>query len=135
MLCVDDNPLILESLGLKLSLIGGFDWLAPLSGVENFIMDVRASRPDVVLLDLDMPGRDPMEALAELTQTGTDAKVIIFTGHTRVSLFDSSIEAGAWGCLSKHADVSAIVAAIRRVAGGEFLLDPEAPLPPPAVVP
>ncbi|MDZ4753948.1 MAG: response regulator transcription factor [Phycisphaerae bacterium] len=124
-LCVDDNPLVVDALGLKLNLSGGFEWLVPLEAADNLLDDVLASQPDVVLLDIDMPGRDPLDALAELTAACPCVKVLMFSGHTRTDLVDRAIEAGAWGYLSKHADVQTIVSAIRRVAAGEFLLDPD----------
>jgi two-component system response regulator DesR len=123
-LCVDDNPLVVDALALKLSLLGGFEGLAPVSDASRLVEEVMRQAPDIVLLDLDMPGRDPLEALGELAAIST-ARVLIFSGHTRPDLVDRAIDAGAWGFVSKHADVETIVAAIRRVAGGEFLLAPD----------
>ena len=121
-MCVDDNPLVVEALALKLGLLGGFEWLAPIGDAGDFVAEVVRQRPDVVLLDLDMPGRDPLDALRELTSKDTDAKVLIFSGHSQPELIDRAIDAGAWGFVSKHADVEVIVAAIRRVARGGFIL-------------
>jgi two-component system response regulator DesR len=125
-LCVDDNPLVVEALAIKLGLSGGFEWLAPVEDANQLVDEVTRQAPDVVLLDLDMPGRDPLDALGDLVHCGTAARVLIFTGHTRPDLVDRAIDAGAWGFVSKHADVETIVTAIKRVAGGEFLLGPEA---------
>lgn len=121
-LCVDDNPLVVEALALRLGLIGGFAWLSPIDDAGELMFEVDRQRPDVVLLDLDMPGRDPIDALEELVGTGRTARVLIFSGHTRADLIDRAIDAGAWGSVSKHSDVGTIVAAIRCIARGEFLL-------------
>jgi DNA-binding NarL/FixJ family response regulator len=122
-LCVDDNPLVVEALALRLGLVGGFEWLSPIDDAGQLIIEVDRQRPDIVLLDLDMPGRDPIDALEELVETGRLARVLIFSGHTRADLIERAIDAGAWGSVSKHSDVGLIVAAIRHIARGAFLLD------------
>lgn len=124
-LCVDDNPLVVEALALKLGLLGGFDWLPPVDDADRLVEAVRVLQPDIILLDLDMPGRDPLDALAELARLGTAARVLIFSGHTRADLVERAIDAGAWGFIGKHSDVETIVSAIRSVARGEFLLATE----------
>jgi two-component system, NarL family, response regulator DesR len=125
-LCVDDNPLVVEALALKLGLLGGFEWLAPVDDADRLVEVVGALQPDIILLDLDMPGRDPLDALAELARLGSASRVLIFSGHSRADLVERAIDAGAWGFVSKHSDVETIVAAILRVARGEFLLASEA---------
>ncbi|MBL9118773.1 MAG: response regulator transcription factor [Phycisphaerae bacterium] len=124
-LCVDDNPLVIEALAIKLGLLGGFEWLTPVEDASLMVESVDRQRPDVVLLDLDMPGCDPLEALGDLVARASPARVLIFSGHTRPDLVERAIDAGAWGFVSKHADVETIVSSIRRVARGEFLLGPE----------
>ena len=124
-LCVDDNSLVVDALGLRLSLLGGFVWLAPVSDAGDLLSEVRRQKPDVVLLDIDMPGRDPLDALRELSASEPRVRVLMFSGLARADLVDRAFDAGAWGFLSKHADVETIVSAIRRVAAGEFLLEQE----------
>lgn len=130
-LCIDDNPLVVDALALKLSLLGGFEWLVPVNDANCLMQAVESQRPDIILLDLDMPGRDPLDALKELARAGCASRVLIFSGHTRADLVERAIDAGAWGFVSKHSDVETIVAAIRSVARGEFLLtsDPNAEEP------
>jgi two-component system response regulator DesR len=123
-LCVDDNPLVVDALSLKLKLLGGFEWLEPVSDAQALAAEVMRQRPDIVLLDLDMPGRDPIDALAELGSRCPATRVVIFSGHTRPDLIERAVDAGAWGFVSKHAGVETIVNALRRVAAGEFLLGP-----------
>lgn len=121
-LCVDDNDLVVDAIGLKLKLAGGFEWLGQLMHAGDLAEEVAQRKPDVVLLDVDMPGRDPFIALEELTGRCPTTRVLMFSGHTRNELVDRAVEAGAWGYLSKHADTETIVSAIRRVADGEFVL-------------
>lgn len=121
---MDDNPLVVDALSLKLGLSGGFEWLEPVSDAGDLSEQVKRQRPDVVMLDLDMPGRDPIEALEDLVSRQPEARVVIFSGHTRPDLIERAVDAGAWGFVSKHAGVETIVDALRRVAAGEFLLGP-----------
>jgi DNA-binding NarL/FixJ family response regulator len=76
----------------------------------------------VVLLDLDMPGPNPIEVLRELTVQSPDVRVIVLSGHVRRELIDRAIEAGAYGYLSKNDDGGVLVDSIRAVARGEFVL-------------
>lgn len=121
-LCVDDNDLVVDAIGVKLSLAGGFEWLGQLNDATDLAGEVQRRRPDVVLLDIDMPGRDPFDALVELTDRCPTVRVLMFSGHIRGELIDRAIDAGAWGYLSKHEETESIVTAIRRVASGEFVL-------------
>lgn len=74
---------------------------------------------------LDMPGRDPFDALAELVERCPGSRVIIFTRHARRELIDRALDAGAWGYLSKNDGEEELVKALRLVAAGEFALGPE----------
>jgi DNA-binding NarL/FixJ family response regulator len=121
----DDNELVVEAIRAKLELSGGFAWLGDLPDAGSLNEEVERVQPDVVLLDLDMPGRDPFEALIELSQKHPETHVLIFTGHIRSEWVDRAIDSGAWGFLSKHEDVETIVTTIRRAAAGEFVLGAE----------
>jgi DNA-binding NarL/FixJ family response regulator len=124
-LCVDDNPLVADAVATRLTLAGGFRWLGHLTGAEGLGDAVARERPDVILMDLDMPGEDPFEAIRVLSATQPDVRVLILSGHVRSELIDRAIEAGAWGYLSKSDGVDTLVSAIERVAAGEFVLGPE----------
>jgi len=124
-LCVDDNSLLGEALEINLDLAGGFKWLGRLDNADDLVKVARVKSPDVVLLDIDMPGRDPIEALEELREAVPKARVLMLSGLVRNDLIERSIDAGAWGYLSKN-DAIGVIAAIERVAHGEFVMGPEA---------
>lgn len=125
-LCADDNEAIGEAVRLKLACSGGFEWLGQLPTAERLTEEASSLLPDVVLLDIDMPGPDPFEAVQELSRSCPDVRVVMFTGHARRELIDRAFEAGAWGYLSKTEATDTIVETIRRVASGEFVLGPDA---------
>lgn len=124
-LCVDDNFLVAEGIKIKLMLAGGFDWLGQLSDADNLVEEVRRLRPDIVLLDIDMPGRDAFEALEELNSLNLNTRVIMVSGHVRTDLIDRAVEAGAWGYVSKGEGAETIILAINEVMGDRFVMGPE----------
>ena len=72
-----------------------------------------------------MPGKDPFQALSELSEVCPETRAIMFSGYVSQRLVDRAIEAGAWGYVSKHDADTTLISAIRRVAGGEFVLGPD----------
>lgn len=125
-LCVDDNDLVAEAIARKLLLTGGFVWLGQLSDAGQLVEQAERLKPDVVLLDIDMPGVDPFKALAQLARTKPETIVLMLSGHVRLDLIERAIESGASGYVSKYEATETLIDAIRRAHKGEFVLGPEA---------
>ena len=123
-LCVDDNFLVSEAVKIRLRNAGGFKWLGSLASADELVAETLRLQPDVLLLDIDMPGRDVFEALRELREAGSPARAIMFSGHARPDLLDRAFEAGAWGYISKMDDHHTFIDAILKVVGGEVVLGP-----------
>ncbi len=83
-----------------------------------------ALRPDVVLLDLKMPGGDGVPALRRLTELGNPARVLVVTSFTELDTVLPAIRAGAAGYVYKDVDPQALANAIRSVHAGHVLLHP-----------
>jgi len=124
-LCVDDNFLVAEGIRIRLNLAGGFEWVGQLPDADNLIEQVQKGHPDVVLLDLDMPGKDAFMAMRELAEVAPDVRTIVISGHVRSELVDRAVEAGAWGYISKSEGPETIVAAIHQVVNGQFVVGPD----------
>jgi DNA-binding NarL/FixJ family response regulator len=124
-LCVDDNFLVAEGIKIKLMLAGGFEWLGQLADAEDLTNQVQEKSPDIVLLDIDMPGKDAFTALEELNDLELETRVIMVSGHVRADLIDRAVEAGAWGYVSKGEGSDQIISAIRDVMSGKFVMGPE----------
>ena len=124
-LCVDDHAFLVEGLSARFSLESEFELVGRLSTAENLAAEVKRTRAHIVLLDIEMPGPDPFDALAELTRQNEDVRVIILSAYVRDHYIDAAYKAGAWGYFSKGDEMDAIVAGIRKVAGGEFALGPK----------
>jgi DNA-binding NarL/FixJ family response regulator len=124
-LCVDDNDFVAEAIRRKLSLNPGFFWAGWLPDAKDLVEKVSESKADVVLLDIDMPGKDSFEALAELAAACPQARVIMLSGYIRSDYIDRAVEAGAWGYVSKNENTDTILAAIQQVARGQFAMGSE----------
>ncbi len=126
-LCVDDNDEVAEALRIRLGLESDMHWLGRLDRADDLASAATRLRPDVVLLDIDMPGKSPFRALRELgLLDGINPRVVMLSALVDVDLIDRAVEAGAWGYLSKSAATSTIAETVRRVAAGEFVLGAEA---------
>jgi two-component system, NarL family, response regulator DesR len=125
-LCVDDNDLIGDAIEIKLNLSPQhqFEWLGQLNSANELLQEIIHRQPDVVLLDIDMPGEDPIEALRKLSEFVPSVRVLMLTAHVRRDLIERAIEAGAWGYLSKYSGGESIVDAIQSVFRGEFVFGP-----------
>jgi two-component system response regulator DesR len=83
-----------------------------------------ASRPDVALLDIEMPGLDGLTAAAQLRAAMPACRIVILTTFGRPGYLRRAMEAGATGFLLKDSPAAELADAIRRVAGGQRVVDP-----------
>lgn len=126
-LCFDDNALLTEALGLRLALESGLQWLPPRDTLDDAVAIISAAAPQVVLLDLGMPGAQrPLDVIAAIRACGLTTRVIVLTGATGAAVRQAAREAGAHGFVSKSAPADRLVAAIRRVAAGEHVTELDA---------
>jgi DNA-binding NarL/FixJ family response regulator len=92
-----------------------------LTSTKQLVDVARNRQPDVVLLDLTMPGSSPLELCRELQESCPEVRVVFFSGYDDSETLASVLDAGAWGLLSKHPDCDTILAGIRQVARGEVV--------------
>ena len=126
-LCVDDNDLVLQALTMRLRREPTLTVVGALAQADELPETALEKEADIVLLDVDMPGRDAFEAMADLANRRPEIRTIIVSGYVRADLVDRAIANGAWGYLNKTAGVSAIIDAIHRVRAGEFAFGPDLP--------
>ncbi len=126
--CVDDNPQVADAVRMKLMRAGGFDWVGWAPDADEMLKLVAqcAAAPDLVILDLDMPGTDPFDATSRVAGASQHTRVVVFTGHVRKDLIDRAVDAGAWGYVAKSDGADALIAALRGVMNDEFSMSPEA---------
>jgi DNA-binding NarL/FixJ family response regulator len=120
-LIVDDHPLTRDALAGLLA-HNGFDVVGQAGSGEEAIAQARELLPDLVLLDLSMPGMDGLAALPKLRAAAPDAEVVVLTASEDGSNLLGAIRAGAAGYLLKSEPPERIVAFLRGVAQGEAAL-------------
>jgi DNA-binding NarL/FixJ family response regulator len=119
---MEDNELVADAIGRKLTRDERFEWLGWVSTRAELISAVVERKPDVICMDLDIPGQDTLELIRDLRSQSPTTRVLVLTGHLREDFVNRTVDAGAWGYLSKAEESRVIVDSIRRVAKGEFVL-------------
>lgn len=124
-LLVDDHPVVRGGLRALFEMIDGIEVVAEASDGESAVREAVLSRPDVVLLDLRMPGVDGIEAARRITADVPDAGILMLTMVDDDLLVADAIRAGARGYLLKGADPDEIERAVRAVAAGGAIFSPQ----------
>jgi DNA-binding NarL/FixJ family response regulator len=124
-LVVDDHPVVRQGIRTFLDLQDDLTVVGEAADGASCVVAALECRPDVILLDLRMPGTDGVAALHELRRTGNPARVLVITSFTEPSAVLPAVRAGAAGYVYKDVDPSALVAAIRAVHAGHVLLHPD----------
>jgi two-component system response regulator NreC len=125
-LLVDDHVMFRSGMKALLEQQVGFEVVGEAATGEEGVDLVRAKKPDVVIMDLSMPGSDGLEATRRIAALGLKCKVLVLTAHAEEEYLVPVVEAGASGYLSKTSADLDLVEAIRVVARGEVYLPPKA---------
>jgi len=123
-LLVDDHEVVRLGLKALLERHPQFDVVAEASTARAAIEMVNNTQPDVVVMDIRLPGSSGIEACEEITRRFPDTKVIMLTSYAEDEMLFSSIRAGASGYVLKQIGGEDLVKAIEAVGRGEALLDP-----------
>lgn len=123
-LLADDEGMIRSALAALLRLEDDIDVVAECADGEEAIEAAVRLKPDICLLDLEMPGLDGVEVAKKLART-VSTRCIIVTRHARPGVLRRALAAGVAGFLPKSRDADEVAAIIRRVAAGGRYVDPE----------
>ena len=124
LLLADDQALVRQALAALLDLEEDFEVVAEVGRGDEVVEAARRSRPDVALLDIEMPGLDGLAAAAALAQAAPEVRVIILTTFGRPGYLRRAMESGALGFVVKDAPAEQLADAVRRVAAGGRVVDP-----------
>ena len=122
---VDDHDLVRSGIKRILTDVGDIDVVAEADSGEMAVSQAREIKPDVILMDLSMPGIGGLEATRKITRSIPGTKIIAVTIHEDDPFPARLLEAGAVGYLTKGCDVREIINAIKQVYLGEQYLAPE----------
>jgi len=121
---VDDQAMIRAGLTALLTDEPGIDVVAEASDGAQALRAARTFRPDVVLMDVRMPGMDGLEATRRLVEAGSSARVLMLTTFDLDEYVFGALRAGASGFLLKDAPADQLIEGVRVVAAGEAMLSP-----------
>jgi DNA-binding NarL/FixJ family response regulator len=123
-LVADDHPMLREGLVAVLDTQQNFEVVGEAADGSEVVRLAERLNPDVILLDLEMPGVDGVAALEKLRSAGSEARTIVFTAYDTDERILGALRAGARGYLLKGASRTEIFDAIRTVHAGGSLLQP-----------
>ena len=124
-LCVDDHAFLIDGLQARFALERDVECVGRRPTAEGLVTEVKRTRSDVVLLDIEMPGPDPFEAADDLRRQCPEVRTIILSAYVRDHYISAAFEAGCWGYFSKSDDPDEIMAGIRKTVRGEFAFGPK----------
>ncbi|HET6651031.1 MAG TPA: response regulator transcription factor [Nocardioides sp.] len=123
---VDDHAVVRTGLAQLVAAAGDMEVVGSASDGSEALAVVRDTEPDVVLMDLQMPGVDGVAATKALRAAGVSSEVLVLTSYSDSDRIVAALDAGAVGYLLKDADPEDVLAGVRAVARGESPLHPRA---------
>jgi two-component system response regulator DesR len=123
-LLAEDQLMFRTAVRRLLELEDDIEVVAEVGRGDEVVAAAVATRPDVAVVDIEMPAQDGISAASELRQTLPSCRTLILTMYGRPGFVQRAMESGVSGFVLKDAPVEVLAAAIRRCAGGEEVLDP-----------
>jgi len=124
-LLVDDHPVVIEGLRKLLDVAGDIDVTGVANDASSAIAQAKALRPDVILLDLRMPGATGIQATRRLREQEYPGAIIVLTSYGEQAYVTQALEAGADGYLLKSTPSDQLIQSIRDASRGRRQLSPE----------
>ena len=124
-LVADDHPLVRDSIATLLEKQYDFEVVGKAANGEEAVKLVGELSPNVVVMDIEMPGVDGLEATKQIKAGHPEASILVLTAHDDEEYVTAMLDAGAAGYLLKSVYGEGLVQAIRSLRLGEFVLDPQ----------
>ncbi len=123
-LIAEDQAMVREALAMLISLEPDIDVVSQVARGDEVVRAALSARPDVALLDIEMPGQTGLDAAQELREALPECRILILTTFSRPGYLRRAMEDGAAGFLLKDAPASELACAIRRAVAGDRVVDP-----------
>jgi DNA-binding NarL/FixJ family response regulator len=123
-LCVDDNEFVIEAMRRKLGKDERLAFAGSAENADTLLEDVDRSRAQMVLIDMNMPGRDPIEAINELSAAHPELRIVALSGYVHEDVVDRALGAGACGYIAKDEDLATIIHSLHQIADGQVVFSP-----------
>jgi two-component system nitrate/nitrite response regulator NarL len=121
---VDDHPMLRKGIAQLLELEDDLHLVAEVGHAKDALRVILEHEPDLILLDLNMPGQDGLNTLNQLRNAGVDARIIVFTVSDDQSDIHRAIHNGADGYLLKDIDPMTLLSSIKLCVDGEQVISP-----------
>ena len=122
---VDDHPLFLSGVQQIFKRQPDFEVIGAAENAAQLASLLKHCRPDIILMDIEMPETNGLDATALVRRQAPDAKVVILTGYDNPDLIFRALKIGAVGYLLKNTRAKELLDSLRQVAAGEVLLNPD----------
>src|SRR5688500_15317410 len=123
-LAVDDHPTVRQGLGLMFGLAPDLELVGSVENGEGVIDAVRRLRPEVVIMDVRLPGIDGISAVKRIAEAAPETQTVVFSAYGDKRLLSDAIAAGARGYVMKGSPPDAVLRRLRAVTSGMPLVDP-----------
>ena len=120
----DDHKVVRSGLRMLLETEADFEVVAETGDIDETIRRIKGHKPDVLVLDLFMPGREPMDAIPDLIEASPGTSIVVLTMQDDVAYVRRAFQLGAVGYLIKDAADEDLITAIRTVTAGDTYLHP-----------
>jgi two-component system response regulator NreC len=120
----DDHTVVRRALRMLLEEEPGFEVLAEADDADAAVRDLSGHKPDVLILDLNMPGRPSLEAIPDMRKASPETKIVVLTMQKEPAFARQALQLGVLGYVLKEAADDELVQAVRSAAAGETYLQP-----------
>jgi two-component system, NarL family, response regulator NreC len=120
----DDHTVVRKALRVLLEEEPGFEVVAEADDADAAIRYLRGHKPDVLILDLNMPGRPSLEAIPDMQEASPETKIVVLTMQKEPAFARQALQLGVLGYVLKEAADDELVQAVRSAAAGDTYLQP-----------
>jgi len=120
----DDHTVVRRALRLLLEAEPGFEVVAEAKDADGAVRYLRGHKPDVLILDLNMPGRPSLEAIGDMQEASPETRIVVLTMQQEPAFARRALQQGVLGYVLKEAADDELVQAVRSAAAGETYLQP-----------
>jgi DNA-binding NarL/FixJ family response regulator len=123
-LAVDDHPTVRKGLGLMFGQVDDLELIGSVDSGEEVVEAVRRLRPEVVIVDVRLPGIDGISVVRRISQSAPEVKTVVFSAYGDKRLLSDALSAGADGYVLKGSPPEDLLRAVRTVSSGKPFVDP-----------